>query len=226
MSTVRTYLARSFRLVLGISGALLGLAITLAVVLFLLPEHIKSGVLILLTHYLPHIFAAGGLVIACYVAYRCYGVLGTVEQPAHELRKMMPAVLLWVAILGATVNWFKDITDNTDCEHHNYNEQLHGGPVTISGTNYVVNLCGTGINDSHFFGNSLDTVRIEVLSAQGELLAKRYYSVYWLGEPGHEPLEIKGNGIRYQSDAGDSPETIALPPSAWDWLRARIPVFN
>jgi len=226
MSTVRTYLARSFRLVLGIWGALLGLVITLAVVLFLLPDNTTSGVLILIAHYLPYIFAAGGLVIGCYLAYCAYGVLGTVERPAHELRKMMPAVLLWVAILGATVNWFKDITDNTDCEHYNYNEQLHGGSVTIGGTNYVVNLCGTGKNDSHFGGESFDTVRIEVLSAQGELLAKRYYSVYWLGQPGHEPLEISENGIRYLSDASSSPDTITMPPSAWDWLRARIPLFN
>jgi hypothetical protein len=88
---------------------------------------------------------------------------------------------------------------------------------------YIINICGSGANNSHFFGDSLDSVQLTITDAQGSLLAKKRYKVFWDGQPGHEPITIGKEKIIYQDDEKQEDRTITMPPTFLDWIRARLP---
>lgn len=116
--------------------------------------------------------------------------------------------------------------DNTDCQQYNYTEKLNGGVKEFGGEKFTINICGSGTDNSHFFGDSMDKVQLTIINDQGELLAKRHYKVFWDGQPGHEPLAIGKDSITYQDDEKQADHTITIPPTFIDWIRARIPLFN
>jgi hypothetical protein len=116
--------------------------------------------------------------------------------------------------------------DNTDCQQYNYNEKLNGGVKEFNGKKFTINICGSGTNNSHFFGDSMDKVLLTIINDQGELLAKMHYKVFWDGQPRHEPLTIGKDSITYQDDEKQADHTITMPPTFIDWIRARIPLFN
>ena len=116
--------------------------------------------------------------------------------------------------------------DNTNCQQYNYNEKLNGGIKEFNGKKFTINICGSGANESHFFGDSMDKVQLTIINDQGELLAKRHYKVFWDGQPGHEPLSIDKDSITYQDDESQEDLTITMPPTFIDWIRAKIPLIN
>ena len=116
--------------------------------------------------------------------------------------------------------------DNTNCQQYNYNEKLNGGIKEFNGKKFTINICGSGANESHFFGDSMDKVQLTIINDQGELLAKRHYKVFWNGQPGHEPLSIDKDSITYQDDESQEDHTITMPPTFIDWIRAKIPLIN
>jgi len=70
----------------------------------------------------------------------------------------------------------------------------------------------------------MERVRLTVFDDQGELLVRRYYKVFWGGQPGHEPLKISVNSIVYQDDKEQKDHTIPMPPTRLEWIRARLPL--
>ena len=140
-----------------------------------------------------------------------------------HLRRAAVALLgLSLLIYGAGV--LRSFFDDSDCALYNYDGKLGGGTKTIQKRDYVVTLCGNGGGRSHFFGDSLERVRLTISDTQGQLLARRYYSVFWDALPGHQPIELEQNRIVYydDDDKSDSRRTIAMPPSLIDWIRARV----
>ncbi|RQS46062.1 hypothetical protein DID99_32630 [Burkholderia sp. Bp8986] len=115
--------------------------------------------------------------------------------------------------------------DDTDCQHHNYNDKLNGGVKEFAGKKYTIDICGSGTNNNHFFGDGMDSVKLTISDSQGEILARRYYKVFWDGRPGHEQLMIGPDSITYQDDEKQKDYTIAMPPATIDWIRARLPFF-
>ncbi|MBA9897903.1 hypothetical protein D7207_11895 [Burkholderia cepacia] len=112
-----------------------------------------------------------------------------------------------------------------DCQRYNYNEKLNGGIKELDGKKYLVNICGSGIDDRRFMGDGMDNVRITVSDEHGEILAKRNYKVFWDGVPGHEPLVFEKDRIIYQDDKEQADHSISIPPTKLDWIRARLPIF-
>ncbi|MEA9981341.1 hypothetical protein QN374_05765, partial [Herbaspirillum sp. RTI4] len=76
--------------------------------------------------------------------------------------------------------------------------------------------------------SGMDYAQLTVLSEHGEVLARRNYRILWDGQPGHQPIEISHDSIRYQDDADTygGPITLTMPPSKLDWIAARFPIFN
>lgn len=72
----------------------------------------------------------------------------------------------------------------------------------------------------------MDAAELTITNEHGELLVKRHYKIFWDGQPGHEPLTIGPNSIIYQDDDKQTAHVIAMPPTAIDWIRARLPIFN
>ncbi|RQR27368.1 hypothetical protein DIE23_27210 [Burkholderia sp. Bp9143] len=136
------------------------------------------------------------------------------------------STLIFLSLVGGSIFFLQGNHDYTDCQHHNYNNKLNGGIKEFNGKKYTINICGSGINNSHLFGDGMDSVQLTVTDAQGEILAKRYYKVFWDGQPGHEPLRTGPDSITYQDDEKQADYTITMPPTVIDWARARIPFFN
>ncbi|QJP69074.1 hypothetical protein HJC54_01275 [Burkholderia glumae] len=136
------------------------------------------------------------------------------------------AIALLVLVAGAATLTFWGNHDYTDCQRHNYNSKLNGGLKEFDGKKYTINICGSGTNNSHFFGDSFDAVVLTITNEQGDVVAKRRYKVFWDGVPGHEPLAIGKNSITYQDDEEQADHTITMPPGFIDRIRARLPFFN
>jgi hypothetical protein len=129
-----------------------------------------------------------------------------------------------ISIIGFAL-LISNLFDNTDCQRYNYNNKLNGGVKNFDGKKYTINICGSGVNNSHFFGDSMDVVKLTIEDEQGDVLAERRYKVFWEAKPGHEPITIKKNGIIYQDDEKQQDYIITMPPTSLDWIRARVPLF-
>lgn len=137
------------------------------------------------------------------------------------LKMAVIVVTIVIFVIGA-VSFFSHLFDNTDCQRYNYNEKLNGGVKSINGKKYTLNVCGSGVSNSHFFGDGMDVVQLTVLNDHGDILAKRRYKVFWEAQPGHEPLVIGRDSITYQDDEKQQDYTITMPPTFVDWIRARV----
>lgn len=112
------------------------------------------------------------------------------------------------------------------CDFYNRPDTLNGGVKSINGVTYRFQMCGTGGNDQD---GTDDKIELKVFGGDGELLARRYFSVNWYaGSAFHEPLEYEGDSVRYidVSDQSSYEKHLTIPPSKWDWIRARLPIFN
>ncbi|WP_175782030.1 hypothetical protein [Burkholderia anthina] len=136
------------------------------------------------------------------------------------------SALTVLSIIGGSMFLLQGNHDYTDCQRHNYNNKLNGGTKEFDGRKYTINICGSGVNNSHLFGDGMDLVKLTVLNARGEIVARRYYKVFWDGQPGHAPLVIAPDSITYQDDEKQADYTISMPPTALDWVRARLPFFD
>jgi hypothetical protein len=137
------------------------------------------------------------------------------------------AIVFGAAVAILTVGSFiSNFFDNTDCQQYNYNDKLNGGVKVFDNKKYAINICGSGVNNSGFFGNGMDVVQLTVTEEQGKVVAKRRYKVFWEARPGHEPITVGKNSITYQDDDSQKDYTITMPPTFLDWIHARIPLFS
>ena len=111
------------------------------------------------------------------------------------------------------------------CDFYNRPETLDGGIKNMNGASYRFTMCGTGGNDQD---GTNDKIELRVFSDSDELLARRYFSVNWYhGKSFHQPLNYEGSVVRYidLADESNYNKYLTIPPSKWDWLRARLPLF-
>nr|WP_262390069.1 hypothetical protein [Burkholderia arboris] len=111
------------------------------------------------------------------------------------------------------------------CDFHDRPETLDGGVKNMNGVPYRFKMCGTGGNDQYATN---DNIEPRVFSEKGELPARRYFSVNWHhGDSFHSPLNCEGNRVRYidLTDESNHNKYLTIPPSKWDWLRSRTPLF-
>lgn len=127
--------------------------------------------------------------------------------------------LLVLAIYSAAFNLF----DNSNCQGYNHTEKLNGGTKITGNKTFVITICGAGVNNSLFNGDGMERVRLTIFDDQGELLVRRYYKVFWSGQPGHEPLKVSEDSIIYRDDKEQKDHTITMPPTRLEWVRARLP---
>jgi hypothetical protein len=202
------------------------LILTFVFLAWVLPSRLHNGLVFASLSYVKETGIAIALAIALYLAYRVYRVIKTEESPSQEFIKMIPTIIIWIIALGCLSTYLDNQLDNTDCEKYNYNDKLNGGVKEFNGKKYTINICGGGVNNSHFFGDSMDSVQLTITDEQGQLLAKRRYKVFWDAQPGHEPLIIGKNSITYQDDDKQTEHTVDIPPTFLDWIRSRLPFSN
>ncbi|WCM17973.1 hypothetical protein NDK50_10750 [Paraburkholderia bryophila] len=111
-------------------------------------------------------------------------------------------------------------TQYTRCDL--YSQKLNGGARILNGKNYKISLCGTGGDDMQ----SGDAIRLQVFSDAGVLLASRHFLVNW-NENSPNSLEYRPDRITYYDNNGRVFEKhLFMPPTALDWVRARIPLLD
>ena len=112
-------------------------------------------------------------------------------------------------------------TQYSNCDRHT--KLLSGGARTFAGRKFDVILCGTGWDKNRVN----DWVRLQVRSDRGALLAQRSFRVDW---DTNFPRELEyGPGYLTYYDASQQSgfeHRISMPPTWWDWIRARLPLLN
>ena len=87
-------------------------------------------------------------------------------------------------------------------------------------------MCGTGGEDSMLLYRP-DEIRLQIFNQQGDLVALRHFAVNLGSKPGGPP-EYHPDHITYFdiSSKRNFEKTISMPPTALDWIRARIPLLD
>ena len=104
-----------------------------------------------------------------------------------------------------------------------YADDLNGGLKEIGGRKYNIKMCGTGGDDN----SNQDEIELEISNEQGEILAKRHFTVHRMANF-YEPLEYRNDHIIYYdfSTHNNFKKRINMPPTAIDWILARLPFLN
>lgn len=99
-----------------------------------------------------------------------------------------------------------------------FTKELNGGKKDFRGAAYAVRLCGADIENG-------TEIKLQVFSGAGDLLAQRYFS-YYLNSVTERDLREGADSIIYYDSSKDNPmQLISIPPTKWDWIRARLPLF-
>lgn len=226
MPSARQYFYRSVKNIALIIFSITILVAIIVVSSWAFPPGILGPALFLSLLFAKEIGIAIAILVAVFFGYKAYLTWKTEKSVGREFLKMAPTIMLWIGVVLYTANFFADRKDY-DCQQYNYTDKLNGGIKEFQGKKYAAKICGSGINDRRFFGGDLmDAVELSITNEHGELVAKRHYKVFWDGVPGHEPLNISPNSITYQDDAKQIDHSISMPPTAFEWIRARIPLLN
>ncbi|WP_155720481.1 hypothetical protein [Burkholderia anthina] len=99
-----------------------------------------------------------------------------------------------------------------------FEKELHGGKKEFGGVEYYAKLCGANIRNGY-------EVRFQLFDGSGELRAQRYFSYYVNSATERELVDGVGGIVYYDSSSSDVMQLLAIPPTKWDWIRARLPLF-
>ncbi|WP_175873051.1 hypothetical protein [Burkholderia sp. BCC0397] len=99
-----------------------------------------------------------------------------------------------------------------------FEKELNGGKKEFGGAEYYAKLCGANIRNGH-------EVRFQLFDGTGELRAQRYFSYYANSATERELVDGVGGIVYYDSSSSDVMQLLAIPPTKWDWIRARLPLF-
>jgi hypothetical protein len=109
------------------------------------------------------------------------------------------------------------------CEFYNSPTTLNAGRKDFNGVVYEIRVCGSAPRPQ---AGDNDRLELTVLDEHGEMLARRHYSVNWqAGISFHEPLQYEKDPVMAVNAFGEDIR-IQIPPSRFDWLRARIPLLD
>jgi hypothetical protein len=226
MPTIRRYFVKSVKNFLLIIAAIVLLPLVWYVIMLVISLFVPDTDL--LRDTVDHIKEVGiglGIAILIFLGYKAFRVFKTEKHPGQEFIKMAPAVIVWAAAIFYLANTIAARQPNYNCQKHNYNEKLNGGIKEFNGKKYTINICGAGRSSNEFYNST----RLQVFNEQGELVAVRYYKVFWGGVPGHEPIKVHQDSITYHDDDYDAyfkHGHITMPPTFIDWIRARVPLFS
>lgn len=169
------------------------------------------------------IFVVTAVIFAAYF----YWLLRNIAHFGRAKRAGLAIVTLGLLACLALISLGGVTTDDTDCQRFNYNAKMNGGSKQVDGTTYIVNICGSGARSHGFFADQNEQVKLVITDANGSTLATRLFFVFWDGRPGEDSIKIRDGKLIYfdASDQYDSMRSISLPPTASDWVFARIPIW-
>lgn len=99
-----------------------------------------------------------------------------------------------------------------------FTKELNGGRKSFRGTTYFARLCGADVK------NGVE-IKFQLLDESGRLLAQRYFSYYVNSASERDLADGMDAIIYYDNSKSDPMRSIPVPPTKWDWIRARLPLF-
>ncbi|MEJ8797576.1 hypothetical protein WKR88_14895 [Trinickia caryophylli] len=104
-----------------------------------------------------------------------------------------------------------------------YTKLLNGGEKMYEGRRLNVVLCGTGPDKNRMN----DKIRLQIFSENHSLLAQRKFFVDWDTNADRE-LVYSPDRVTYfdSSQENDYVHSVRMPPTWWDWVKARLPLFS
>ncbi|MEA9983520.1 hypothetical protein QN374_16900, partial [Herbaspirillum sp. RTI4] len=109
-------------------------------------------------------------------------------------------------------------TDYEKCDEFTY--KLNGGIHQFNGKKYNIKLCGTPTF------NSSNEIRMQILDEKAKVLAQRYF-ILRFNDASPRELIYTDEGILYHDHVSDEPlSMVSMPPTPWDWIKAKLPLFN
>lgn len=213
---------KAISIILNVILITVAVFLVVAIALMFLPNDTRNAItLFSLKNTKSAIFAITSIIFVLYL----YRLVKNVNQFNRAKRVGLAIVTLFLLAFFYLVNFRGFTTDDTDCQRFNYNARLNGGIKQVDGTTYIVDICGSGHRGNGFFADQNEQVKIVVADAHGSTLATRLFFVFWGGRPGNDPIEIRDGKLIYfdASDHYDSMRSISMPPTAIDWITARLP---
>ncbi|WP_257010146.1 hypothetical protein [Burkholderia ubonensis] len=215
---------KAITIILKMALTVVAMCLVIAIAWMFLPVGIRNAITIYsLKHAKIAIFAITSILFVLYL----FRLLRNIDHFTRAKRVGLAIVTLSFLTAFYLFSVRGVTTDDTDCQRFNYNAKLNGGIKQVDGTTYIVNICGSGGRGNGFFTNQNEQVKIVVADAHGSTLATRLFFVFWGGRPGNEPIEIRDGKLIYfdASDEYDGTRSISMPPTAIDWVAARIPIW-
>lgn len=133
-----------------------------------------------------------------------------------NLRRLLATAIALYALVVVFINYVRPLK-YTSCEL--YTKEMNGGIRSFKGKTYNVVLCGwAGLIDPDNIHD--DEVRLQIFSADGDLLAQRYFEFYW----NLRELEYGDDYLIYNDGEGSGFQTrMTMPPNLSDRMLARLP---
>lgn len=195
--------------------------------LFVLPDPLSVWIMFFIAAYPAEIaFTALGLFLV-FLAYKAYRFIKRTANPWQTVRENLKANLIILFSIAFIIYGCMALlvtilpTAYGRCDH--YNEELNGGVKEFQGEKFKINMCGTGGDDNQ----SNDEIRLQVFNEKGDLAALRHFVVHW-DSNFERRIEYHPDHITYYDASLEYNyiKTISMPPTALDWIRARIPLLD
>jgi len=141
-----------------------------------------------------------------------------------EFRRIARWFLALAAVVYAAasiISAYVSPTQYANCEKDT--KDLNGGIKTFGGQQFNIVLCGDG-GDENLMN---DKVRMQILSESGVLLAQRTFQVDWESNRLRELAYGEDYLIYFDASQNNNyKHKVNMPPTWFDWVRARLPLAN
>lgn len=207
---VKRFFLKLFYVLIGI--------LVIVLLLNILPNDVSVGIIIIIAKFSKEIGYFLLILLSAGTVYWLLKDRQTIKKKAYLLLSLP----LIGYVLASCFIYFMP-SPYGRCDFYNDPGTLNAGIKTFNGKSYKIQVCGTGGSPQD---GTDDELELQVFSQEGELLAKRHYSVNWeAGSSFHQPLQYTDDAVIYNAYHEDDGK-IKIPPTKVDWLFARIPFLN
>lgn len=159
-----------------------------------------------------------GSVLMLLIGFNYIFIVKSLNRPRRR-RLFISVIIAPLALLFLRVLLLPRGDDFENCGM--YTKELEGGQKIFRGKEYRIEFCGL-LNYFQSPNNNKDEVRLRVYSKEGELLAVRYF------QPRSGPTRIPNTEygdsyLMYIGEGDDYNTVLVMPPSQWEWIKARMP---
>jgi len=139
----------------------------------------------------------------------------------RRITRWFLVLVVAVYVASSIISSYVSPTQYANCEKDT--KDLNGGIRTFGGQKFNIVLCGNG-GDENLMN---DRVRMQILSERGVLLAQRTFQVDWESNRLRELVYGEDYLIYFDASQNNNyKHKVKMPPTWFDWVRARLPMVN